>query len=279
MGTLVATTNKLSISIGDTCCSIRCQDEDFLNLLRERYHWFESSGPAAYDILLQLVPLSELPFDGLGNPPQPVVKRINTEYNYIIKRADNPFVAVVNTLSKKVLVKMWNSQYCFDSFLRILYTLILAEQGGLLLHASSVSDGRQGYVFFGPSGSGKTTIANLSPGHTILTDELALIRPRDGRYQIYGTPFWGEFTPGRSNTLAELTGLYLLKKEQRNSLVPLDAVSAVTELYRSVLFFSKEIPLLKRVLETCCALVDTVPVYELHFRPDASFWEVVNERS
>ena len=172
---------------------------------------------------------------------------------------------------------MWNSQYCFDSFLRIFYTLILAEEGGLLLHASSIGDGGKGNVFFGPSGSGKTTVARLSQGRTILTDELALIKPWNGGYHVFGTPFWGEFTPGRSNIQAELSGLYLLRKAQRNSLVPLDKVQAVMELYQCVLFFGYETPLLSRILETCCALVEMVPVYELHFRPDPSFWQVVNE--
>ncbi len=135
--------------------------------------------------------------------------------------------------------------------------------------------GERGSVFFGPSGSGKTTVARLSTGRTILTDELALIKPHNGGYRVCGTPFWGEFTPGRSNARAKLGGLYSLKKAERNYLVPMDRVQAVAEIYRCVLFFSDDSYLLSRILDTCCALADAVPVQALHFLPDPSFWQVV----
>jgi len=246
-------------------------------MLRARYQSFESLDPATYEILVQLVPLFDLSFDNMGDLSRIEVKRISTGDDYIIRRKDNPFVAMVNTLSRKALVKMWDSEYCFDSFLRIFYSLILADEGGLLLHASSTSDRGRANVFFGPSGSGKTTVARLSQDRTVLTDELAIIKPWDGKYQVYGTPFWGEFTPGRSNAQAELNGLYSLKKDQRNSIVPLDKIRAVMDLYRCVLFFSDDSQLLSRILDTCCAVVDKVPIYELHFRQDPSFWEVLNE--
>ncbi|MBI4304241.1 MAG: hypothetical protein HY665_07910 [Chloroflexi bacterium] len=266
---------RLSLCIGGISCSIMSQDTAFLDLLRQRYQWFEMSGPATYEILLQLTPADEL-ISSNSAESSPEVKRINSGDNYLIRQAHNPFVAVVNVLSKKALVKLWNSEFSFDNFLRILYSLILVKEGGLLLHASSVSDGGRGRVFFGPSGSGKTTIAQLSGGRTVLTDELALIRPRDSGYRVYGTPFWGEFKPGKSNGRAELAGLYALKKDQSNCIVPIDKVQAVTELYRCVLFFSHELPLLSRILDTCCALVDAIPVYELHFQRDPAFWEVLN---
>jgi len=272
-------TGRLFLSIGGISCAIICPDADFLELLRARYRQFETSGPASYEILAHLVSLEELKADDTDKTSPPVVKKVNGGNNYILKRADNPFIAVVNTSSRKVLVKIWPSQYCFDSFFRILFTLVLATEGGLLLRASAVSEGDRGNVFFGPSGSGKTTVARLAAGRTILADELVIIKPHHGRYWAYGTPFRGEFTPGRSNTRVELTGLYLLKKARHNSLVPMDRAQAIAELYRCVLSFSDDSSLLGRVLDTCSTLVDTIPVCELHFLPDPSFWQVVDARS
>ena len=141
-----------------------------------------------------------------------------------------------------------------------------------------VKNGR-GSVFFGPSGSGKTTIARLSAGRTILSDEMVIVKPHNGGYRVYGTPFWSEFSPDRSNTRAELDGLYSLKKDQRNSLRSLDKVHAAKNLYQCVPFFSDDGQLQSRILDTCRTLVDTVPVYELHFLPDPSFWQVLNEHN
>lgn len=269
---------RFSICIGGISCAIVSQQGKFLDLLRTRYRWFESTVPVEYEIIVQVVPIKEFEAErNTGRTTQ--IKRMNSEDDYIIKRTDNPFEALVNTSSKRVLVKMWQNSYCFDSFLRMFFSLVVTSGGGLMLHASAVSNGKQGSVFFGPSGAGKTTIARLSEGRTILTDELAIIRPHDGGYHVHGTPFWGEFTPGRSNALATLSGLYSLRKAEVNGLVPMDRVQAVTELYRCVLFFSDEAHLLSRILDTCCSLVEAVPVYELHFLQDSSFWQVVDERS
>jgi len=274
MGILIGA-KKLTISIGDIRCSIHSENSGFLGMLRARYESFESLEPATYEILVQLVPFPDLTSGNIEDISRIDVKRISTEGVYIIRRKDNPFVATVNTLSRKVQVKMWESEYCFDSFLRIFYSLTLVDEGGLLLHASSASDGGRANVFFGPSGSGKTTIARLSQGRTVLTDELAIIKPWGGRYKVYGTPFWGEFTPGRSNVQAELAALYSLKKAQKNSIVPLDKISAVMDLYRCVLFSSDDSQLLSQILDNCYAVVDKVPIYELHFRQDPSFWEML----
>ncbi|UCG54885.1 MAG: hypothetical protein JSV32_01305 [Dehalococcoidia bacterium] len=269
---------RFSICIGGISCAIVSQQGKFLDLLRTRYCWFESTVPVDYEIMVQVVPIKEL--EAERNTRRTLqINRMNSGDDYIIKRTDNPFEALVNISSKRVLVKMWQNVYCFDSFLRMFFSLVVTSGGGLMLHASAVSNRKQGSVFFGPSGAGKTTIARLSEGRTILTDELTIIRPHDGGYHVYGTPFWGEFTPGPSNARAALSGLYSLKKAKVNGLVPIDRAQAVMELYRCVLFFGNEAHLLSRILDTCCSLVDAVPVYELHFLPHSSFWHVLDERS
>ncbi len=269
-------TRKFSISIGGIRCAIISHDTSFLDLLRVRYQWFESSGPAVYEILIRLVPVEKLALEEIRRSPHPLIEKVHSGDNYIIKQADKLFVAVANTSSKKVLIKMWESEDCFDSFLRALFTLILADEGGLLLHASAVSENGRGSVFFGPSGSGKTTVARLSIGRTVLSDEMVIIKPHNGGYRVYGTPFCGEFIPDRNSTRAELDGLYSLKKDQRNSLMSLDKGQALANLYQCVPFFNGDSQLQSRILDTCRTLVDTVPVYELHFLPDPSFWQVLD---
>ena len=82
--------------------------------------------------------------------------------------------------------------YSFDSFLRILYSLILVQEGGFLLHAASVVRDGQGYAFMGKSGAGKSTIAAHSPEQSVLSDEISLIKKVEADYRLYSTPFWGE---------------------------------------------------------------------------------------
>lgn len=272
-------TNRFSICIGGFNLAIKAEDTPFLDELRARYRWFASVGPADYEVAIQLAGLKELAVDNRGQPRGPTISTIYPENIYIIRRTDNPFIAIFDTRTGNISLKMWSSQYCFDSFLRVLFTLLLADQGGLLLHASAIGTEGRGSIFFGSSGSGKTTVTRLSSGRTILTDELALIKPCNGGYRVYGTPFWGEFTPGNSNESADLKGLYLLKKAKSNYLVPLGRAQAIAEIYQCVLFFSNEKHLLGRVLDTCSNLAASVPVQALHFLPDPSFWQILDTQN
>ena len=60
-------------------------------------------------------------------------------------------------------VRLHPSPYSLDSVLRILHTVLLAGQGGMLMHASSVMLDGRAYLFTGVSESGKTTISRLAP--------------------------------------------------------------------------------------------------------------------
>ena len=67
-----------------------------------------------------------------------------------------------------------------DSVLRIVHTLVLAGQGGFLVHAASAVRNGKAFVFAGVSGAGKTTISRLAPPDAaVLTDEISYVR-REG---------------------------------------------------------------------------------------------------
>jgi hypothetical protein len=225
------------------------------------------------------VPRSDFTFNE-GEEHRPTLIKVSARDNYLIRQAFNPFVAVISMVSRKALVKMVDSDPSFDNFLRIFYSLILVGEGGLLLNGTFISDEGRGQLFFGASGSGKTAVARLAPGRVVLTGELALIRPSNGRYYVYETPFGEEFTPGsESSTKAELTGLYSLNKAPVNSIVSLDKGQAARALCPCVPFFGSEIAPSNQVLDTCRLLVDVVPVYELNFREAPTFWELIDQQS
>ena len=102
--------------------------------------------------------------------------------------------------------------YSFDSFLRILYSLMLVQEGGFLLHAASIVRDGQGYAFMGKSGAGKSTIAAHSPEQSVLSDEISLIKKVNANYLLYSTPFWGEQEIKGGNYCFPLQGIYQLKQ-------------------------------------------------------------------
>jgi hypothetical protein len=166
--------------------------------------------------------------------------------------------------------------YSLDTALRILHTVLLAEQYGFLLHAASAVRGGQAFLFFGPSGSGKTTLSRLAPPDaTLLTDEISYVRRHGDQYMAYGTPFTGELAKPGENVSAPVAGLYQLVKARANRLALMNAADAARALLGSVLFFAENPHLVSLVFRSVCDVVCQLPVYQLEFEPHRSVWELV----
>jgi len=164
-----------------------------------------------------------------------------------------------------------------ENFLRVLYAWRCVHHDALLLHASGVVKDDRAFVFFGPSGSGKTTTARLSLNHTVLSDDLVIIKKRDGVYKAYGVPFQGDMPEApRTNAQADLCGLFRLKKDMLHFAKPLRHSQAVAGLISCVPFVIQDIAMSQRAMAICADLAASVPVKELHFRRDKGFWRVID---
>lgn len=251
------------------------------NLIAKRYEGFFTEHAPDFIIDVDVKNLRELISkdfsESSGSPDDVIVKAVKTDTGYWIKRYDNPFEARVNLKTGRVQTKLVLNEYCFDSFLRIFYSFMLLERKGFLIHASAIIKDSGGYAFFGESGSGKTTIARLSKLESVLTDELAIIAQNGSHHLIYGTPFWGEFEKGGRNVGTRLSGLYHLKKDTRNYLVQLDVPEAMRAMMGCIFFFAKDKESAGRILDLCYRLASSVPVYELHFLPNQSFWALIGK--
>ena len=166
-------------------------------------------------------------------------------------------------------------EYALDSLLRILLSWLLLPREGFLLHAATVVRNGHACVLTGRSGAGKSTVASLAPPGSVLTDEISLLRHEENAWRAYGTPFWGEFRAAGSNHSAPVTGIFVLVKAAENVLWPLPTREALRALLPNVLFFSSDRTANAGLLDLLAAAVTQVPCYELHFRRDASFWEVL----
>jgi hypothetical protein len=166
--------------------------------------------------------------------------------------------------------------YSADAVLRIVHTLILARQGGFLLHAASaVRDGRS-FVFSGVSGAGKTTISRLAPPDTtLLTDEISYIRPDGNGYRAFGTPFAGELATLGENVSAPVSTLFFLEKGKENRIENVSKDQAMRALLRNILFFADDVELVNLVFQSACNFVEKVCIRKLTFVPDWKVWEAI----
>lgn len=168
-----------------------------------------------------------------------------------------------------------DNPYTLDCLLRILLTWMLLPRAGFLLHAATVVRAGRAYLFTGRSGAGKSTVASLAPEGSVLTDELSLVRREEGVWRAYGTPFWGEFRAGDSNTSAPIAGIFRLVQAEESRVTPLRPVEFLRAVISNVLFFSREPTDSRRLLDIVSQAAQELRGYTLEFRKDRTFWEVL----
>ena len=182
--------SSLRLSIGGLRCDLRLVGfrGPLPARLRRRYAPFLRS-PAASDVGLRLAPMPDRP----GRPSPAEVRREGATTRLL--RSDFDVALQDRSGEGRVAPDL----YAFDSFLRVLWTLLLSNAEGGLFHAAGVQAGGLALLFPGRSGAGKSTLARkVKPPARVLSDELVPVRRGPRGWEAYGAPFWGEFRAGKA---------------------------------------------------------------------------------
>ncbi len=270
----------LTVEIGGIPIRVNTTDADFLDMLQNRYAGFVGSSehPAIeFDV--------DLFTPGFVDPRMDlrVTQRAG---KWRLERGD--FRADWEPARRTGTIRQSANPYSIDAVLRIVHTLVLAQEGGFLLHSASAIRNGKAFLFAGVSGAGKTTISRLAPSDTtLLTDEISYVRrdvrqcawedagKQDHGYVAHGTPFTGELAKLGENVSAPISALYLLTQGPENRIDPVAPGHAVRELLANVLFFAEDQDLVQRAFHAACEFVSRVPVSRLTFVPDARVWEMI----
>ena len=160
---------------------------------------------------------------------------------------------------------------------RILFVSLMAQRGGMLLHAQGIVRNGRGYVFSGPSGAGKSTLARLwvaSGEATVLSEETLILRRRGSAYWVYGTPWIGE-VGHCSPEGAPLAGVYFIHHAGENLANRLRAGRALEKLLARSYLVAYEPFAARKGLDLGVDLVGAVPMYDFGFLPDQSAVQVI----
>jgi hypothetical protein len=251
--------DTVSVEIGGMAIALHTDDPSFLRLIEKRYAGFlgaSASSHFQFDIDL---------YEPSGSAPSDDDLEVKIEAGeWLLKRGD--FRA------------RWNpdASYAIDAVLRIVHSLILARQGGFLVHAASAIRNGKAFLFSGVSGAGKTTISRLAPPDvTLLTDEISYVRRKGNRYVACGTPFAGELARVGENCSAPLSAFFLLEKGPQNCIEPISPTGAVQRLLRNILFFADDPELVNLVFQSACEFASLIPIHRLVFVPDQRVWDII----
>jgi hypothetical protein len=275
---------SLVIEIGGMPVRVHTTDPAFLRTLRDRYNGFVTSAERAGGSEIPAERVAEIDFDVELTPkrfadPDAVVRVTQHRGRWTLERGD--FRAEWEPASRTGTIRQTANPYSIDAVLRIVHTLVLARQGGFLLHSASAIRNGKAFLFAGVSEAGKTTISRLAPPDaTLLTDEISYVRKQEAGkqdlgYVAYGTPFTGELAKLGENVSAPIAALYLLAKGAENRIDPIPPAEAARSLLANLLFFAEDEELVQATFHSAFEFVSRVPVSRLTFVPDARVWELI----
>ncbi|HXQ27042.1 MAG TPA: hypothetical protein VN822_11585 [Candidatus Acidoferrales bacterium] len=155
----------------------------------------------------------------------------------------------------------------------------LACGGGVEVHAVGVVDeAGRGHLFLGHSGAGKSTTARLwmeRPNVRILSDDRIILRVRDGRIWMHGTPWHGDAGIA-SPDAAPVSQIYLLEHSQATELIPVSPGRTAAELFARSFVPHHSPKGVQFTLGFLDRVARRIPCAVFRFRPDGSAVEAIS---
>ena len=151
------------------------------------------------------------------------------------------------------------------AILRVICDYII-DKGGFFLHCSCLKYKDEAIIFTAPSGTGKSTHSALWRRHfgddvVMINDDKPLVREKDGRFFIYGTPWNGKHSIG-NNTSAPIRSVVFLSQAPENKAEPISPIDAMALLLQQTVLPSDKAALSK-LLDMLGRLVENIPMYRL----------------
>ena len=264
---------EISLAIAHLNVRINCYHAELANVLRERYCDFLSQ---------QQDNCFKVEIHWIGKEHILSLSEINPYFQEEILNISTPGVdGFINVKQGQGALTFQSERPVeeIDYFLRMIFALLACNAGGILLHTAGIIRDGQGYLFFGHSGSGKTTVCRVSQSdHSILNDDLILLLPGKKGWQAFGTPFWNPTQVKPNGGNAPVAGLYLLVQAHQVFTVPMAGGRAIAALIANVPVIPQDPHRSTRLLEILSNIQSVIPISELHFKPDNSFWNVISPR-
>ena len=163
----------------------------------------------------------------------------------------------------------------------VLFSNWLAKFGDLILHASGFTYEGKGYVFAGDSGVGKSTLAAQflnDPAFTVLGEDQVIVRLKDGRFWVYGTP-WHINPQMCSANGAPLESLFFLEKDGSNRINSVSSIEGVRSIMQTAFIPYYRSDSLPAILDRIVLLSESVQFMSLSYKLGTDVWSLIKPNS
>ena len=259
---------KKSVRIGEHSIRIISDCMELMNMFNKNYtlHVDGTDQQPDLTVLIQ---------EGYGVPYVNDEVMIVTQANIItFTRAD--YMIEVDTEYKHAYMKVHNELALKHALMNVYSSMIVHHSWGLLIHSSCVEENGRAYIFAGHSGAGKSTAAQLSYPRELLSDEATIVKISSEEITIMNSPFRSELATPYTQGCLPLSSIHMLYQAPQNNHTPLKKSDAYVQLIDKIFSWSDHDLAAKRILNLLNILVTKVPVYDLHFQKNNTFWELIS---
>jgi hypothetical protein len=255
--------------IGDFIFQIQYMTNSFNDFLHTHFIILPKEQPQIPDITVVIKSNYGVPFLNYD-------VSINTDENKIIyKRAD--YLIEVDSCYKNAEISVHNELALKHALMNLFSAFLVHHNWGLLVHSSCVVELGVVHLFAGHSGAGKSTVARLSNPRKLLSDEATILKITEDGITVYDSPFRSELKPIHYLQHAyPVKSIQLLNQSLQNKRVVINKADALFQLIDKVFYWPYCSEETKRIIQLLMLLVKQVPIYELHFQKNNTFWELIS---
>lgn len=257
----------LHTKIGDHYIDIETEFDDVWKIINQYFLCVSIAGNQP-DITITIT-------NGYGVSFKDYEVAIEEKLNTItFKRAD--YLIEVDSEYKRANVAIHDELALKHALMNLYSSFIVHHNWGILLHSSCVINNDKAHIFTGHSGAGKSTAAKLSMPRELLSDEATILKITEESVIAFNSPFRSELKAKGSEKPTSLKSIQLLHQALSNQRIAVKRIEALMKLIDKVFYWSYKPEETKKIMSLLQLLVKQVPVYELHFQKNNTFWELMS---
>jgi hypothetical protein len=259
---------QIHIIIGEHLIQVAGASVELMHMFARNFHCIPVVHDAQPDLLIQID-------EGYGVPFVDYEVIVFKELNKIFfRRAD--YLIEVNSTYQVARISAYNELALKHALINLYSSYIVHKNWGLLLHSSCVIEQGKAHIFAGQSGAGKSTIAGLSYPRELLSDEATLVKITPGQITVFNSPFRSELMVTGMEKCSPLASVHILYQADHNKRIALRKSNGLLHLMDKVFYWTHDTEETGTILAFMKALAKAVPIFELYFQKNNTFWELIS---